>query len=232
MIKWLTCLILTLLVAGSFFFYRNSLNEQSRINQQIAQLEKIPDRDDALEQQISKLKDDVEGKATERTFKGILLTILSAGLVGVLFVTMVLPGLAHRFAHAVYDSGEMLEKDPMHDGLSLVAQGEYILAVEAFKTAARSDPLNRLPWVEIARIQRNHLMDPEAAIQTLRSALEGQEWQVNDAAFFLFRLAELYDEDRHDRVTAAAIMQQVIDEFPDTRHSANSRHKLREWGLY
>jgi TolA-binding protein len=61
--------------------------------------------------------------------------------------------------------------------------------------------------------------------------LESQEWQINDAAYLLFRLAELYEQDRHDRTTAAAIMQQVISEFPETRHSANARHKLHEWGV-
>jgi outer membrane protein assembly factor BamD (BamD/ComL family) len=34
-----------------------------------------------------------------------------------------------------------------------------------------------------------------------------------------------------DRMSAGTIMQQVIDQFPESRHSANARHKLREWGL-
>ena len=177
------------------------------------------------------MKNASEGKAGEKTFGGILLTFLSAGLVGILFVTQVLPMLAHRVAHLVYDSGEMLDKDIMHDARSLVAQGEYDKAIDAFKAAAAHEPLNRLPWVEIARIQRTYLEDSDGAILTLRTALEGQEWQVSDAAYLLFRLAELYDEDREDRNTAAAIMRQVIDEFPETRHSANARHKLHTWGL-
>jgi tetratricopeptide (TPR) repeat protein len=229
--KWLPYLILAALVACSFLYYKCSLNERTRIDTQILQLQSSPDRDDDTEQQIAKLKNEREARSGEATFGGILLTFLGAGLVGILFVTMVLPMLAHRVAHLVYDSGEMLEKDAMHDARSLVAQGEYDKAIEAFKSAAANDPLNRLPWVEIARIQRNHLEDPESAIHTLRTALEGQEWQVNDAAYLLFRLAELYDEDRDDRATAAAIMQQVIDEFPETRHSANARHKLHTWGL-
>jgi tetratricopeptide (TPR) repeat protein len=159
------------------------------------------------------------------------MTFFLAGLIGIVVVTQVLPILAHRITHAVYDSGEMVERDPMHDAHSLVAQGDYEGAIHAFRSAAAADPYNRLPWVEIAKIQRNSLEDPEAAIATLRVALEGQEWPVNDAAYLLFRLAELYDEDRHDRGTAVAIMQQVIDEFPETRHSANARHKLHEWGL-
>lgn len=226
--KWIPYLILALLVAGSFVYYKGAGDEQARLRDEIARLKHEPEPDD---ERIAQLENDADGKAGERTFGGVLLTFLSAGLVGILFVTLVLPMFAHRVAHLVYDSGEMLEKDAMHDARSLVAQGEYDKAIEAFKAAAANDPLNRLPWVEIARIQRTHLEDPESAILTLRTALEGQEWQLNDAAYLLFRLAELYDEDRQDRATAASIMQQVIDEFPETRHSANARHKLHSWGL-
>jgi tetratricopeptide (TPR) repeat protein len=229
--KWISYLILAVLVLGSFLYYKAAVHEQDSIQREIAQLQKSPERDDDNDQQIAKLKSEAEGKAGEKTFGGILLTFLTAGLVGILFVTLVLPMLAHRLAHLVYDSGELLEKDAMHDARSLVAQGEYDKAIEAFRAAAAGDPLNRLPWVEIARIQRTQQENPEAAIHTLRTALESQEWQVNDAAYLLFRLAELYDEDRDDRTTAASIMQQVIEEFPETRHSANARHKLRAWGI-
>ncbi|MEI6674385.1 MAG: tetratricopeptide repeat protein [Verrucomicrobiota bacterium] len=231
--KWLPYLILAALVAGSFWFYQHAIDEQARIKVEIAQLrqQQIEDRDENATAQITKLKNEAEGKASGRILSGILLTFMGAGLLGILFVTFILPVLAHSFAHAVYDSGEMLEVDAMHDARSLVAQGEYLHAIEAFKTAAANDPLNRLPWVEIARIQRNNLQDSEGAILTLRTALENQEWQMSDAAYLLFRLAELYDEDRQDRATAASIMRQVIEEFPETRHSANARHRLHDWEL-
>lgn len=229
--KWLTLLILAVLAAGSYLYYKSALSEQTRIHAKISQLQKMDDRDDDADKQLAKLKNDAEGKVGEKTLAGILLTFLVASTAGVLFVTLVLPLIAHYIAHAVYDSGEMLEQDTLHDAHSLVAQGEYAKAIEAFKIAATRDPLNRLPWVEIARIQRTNLDDAEAAILTLETALEGQEWQVNDAAYLLFRLAELYDEDRNDRVIAASIMRKVILEFPETRHSANARHRLRDWGL-
>jgi len=229
--KWLSYIFLAFLVVGSFFFYKSSGDGLKVLNDKITALQNLEERDEEIDAQINTLKADAESMAGERTFKGILLTFLSAGLVGVLFVTQVLPIIAHRFTHAVYDSGEMIESDAMHDAHSLLAQGDYHGAIEAFKSAAEKDSFNRLPWVEIAKIQRTHLEDPEAAIQTLRSALETHEWQVNEAAYLLFRLAELYDEDRQDRTTAASIMQQVIDEFPETRHSANARHRLHEWGL-
>jgi TolA-binding protein len=50
-------------------------------------------------------------------------------------------------------------------------------------------------------------------------------------AFLMFRLSEIYEEDFQDHDTAGAILSQIIELFPDTRHSANARTKTRQWGL-
>ncbi len=217
--------VLAVLVAGSWMMYSKTGKEMSKVQAQITQL----DETGTDEVQIAKLKTDLQSMEGEKTFNGILLTFLSAGLVGIFVVVHLLPFFAQRVTHAVYDSGEKVEKDVMHDARSLLAQGDYEGAIEAFKLAAAADPLNRLPWVEIAKIQKTNLGDAAAAIQTIRHALESQEWELNDAAYFLFRLAELYDEVEGDRATAVSILNQVVEQFPGTRHSANASHKLHEW---
>lgn len=164
------------------------------------------------------------------TFTGILLTFLTAGYAGIVFVAHVLPLIAHRATHTIYDSGEMVEKDSMAEARSKVAQGDYEAAITAFREAAEKDPGNRIPWVEIVKLQRESMHAPQEAIQTIREVLENHTWQENDAAYFLFRLAELYNGDMGDHDSAVAIMNQVMEQFPETRHSANARHKLHEWG--
>jgi tetratricopeptide (TPR) repeat protein len=225
MTKWIMYGVLAVLVAGSWMMYSKTGKEMSKVQAQITQL----DETGTDEVQIAKLKTDLQSMEGEKTFNGILLTFLSAGLVGIFVVVHLLPFFAQRVTHAVYDSGEKVEKDVMHDARSLLAQGDYEGAIEAFKLAAAADPLNRLPWVEIAKIQKTNLGDAAAAIQTIRHALESQEWELNDAAYFLFRLAELYDEVEGDRATAVSILNQVVEQFPGTRHSANASHKLHEW---
>lgn len=225
--KWLFYGGLLVLVLGSWMFYANAGRELETITAEITREADLGDPDD----QVNALTLAYQRVDQQHTFTGILLMFLTAGLLGIVFVVHVLPAIAHRFTHAVYDSAEMVEKDPMHDARSLVAQGEWEAAIDAFKIAAAADPLNRLPWVEIAKIQRDQLEDPAAAVATIRLALESQEWQVSDAAYFLFRLSELYDEGIADRTSAVSVLQQVIDEFPESRHSANARHKLHEWGL-
>ncbi len=187
--------------------------------------EKDPDTEDKVLEFQQKLK----GDSNELIFGGVLLSLLTAGYVGVLFVLHVLPMLAHRATQSVYDSTEEVGIDPMSEARSKIAQGDYDAAIKAFYEGARQNPMDRLPYVEIAKIQLTHKHDPDAAISTLTQAIEGQEWEENDAAFLMFRLAEIYHDNKKDSEAAAAVMQQVIDQFPATRHSANAAHKMQEW---
>ena len=206
--------------------YSKSGDKMEDLKEQVVKFETEGNMEDAKKAENQMIE--AEG---EKTFNGILLTFLSAGLVGIFAVVHLLPFFAQRLTHAVYDSGEMVEKDVMHDARSLLAQGNYEGAIAAFQQAAAAEPLNRLPWVEIAKIYKDNLGDPASAVATIRHALESQEWEVNDAAYFLFRLAELYDEVDGDRASAVAIMNQVVEQFPGTRHSANATHKLHDWAI-
>ncbi len=222
--------VLCFLVLGSWVLFYRAGTEMRDLQKQIEQIEQVEGTGDGMEG-LGELKSKYAGIEGERIFSGILLSFLSAALVGIVFVTKLLPIFAHKLTHAVYDSGQEVEADPLHDARVLVAQGEWDAAIEAFKEGAKRDPYNRMPWIEIAKIQRVNLEDPTAAISTLRDAIQGQEWEVNDAAYLMFRLAELYDEDTDDRGAAVLIMEQVMEQFPETRHSANARTKLHEWGL-
>lgn len=212
-------------LCGACWFWYASTNH--RIAERVEQVSKIKDAGDP-EGKVAELESELVGLEGQQTFKGILLTFLSAGVVGILFSVHVLPAIAQRFTHAIYDSGEMIGDDVMREARSLLAQGEYEAAVEAFREAIQAEPDNRMPWMEIVKIQRDNLNDPQSAIETLRSAIESAPWPVDDAAYFMFRLAELHEEIDVDRVMVAAIMQQVVDLYPGTRHAANARHRLQE----
>lgn len=216
-------LVLGILMGASWMFFSKKGKEVQDIRDDIARNEAIWEPE-----MLAERKTAADSLDNEKTFSGILLTFVSAGFVGILFVVYLLPFFAHRVTHAVYDSAEMIEKDVMHDARSLLAQGDYAGAIEAFKQAAAAEPTNRLPWVEITKIYRDNVGDTASAIQTARYALESQAWSVDDAAYFMFRLAELYPEVEGHHGTSMAIMQQVIEQFPGTRHSANATHKLQE----
>ncbi len=157
--------------------------------------------------------------------------LLLAGIyAGVLFVMYILPAITDKATAAVLDSNELIETDPLHDARAAYARGDYEEAMDVYRSVVDDDPYNRLPWVEIAKIQHDNLEDPEAALLTLRTALESHEWPVNDAAYFMGRLSDIYLTDFDDRESAIAILNQMIEIFPETRHSANATHKLREMG--
>lgn len=227
MLKWILYGVLAVAVGGSWLMYSGKVADYRAQEEKISALKDLGDGDP--EEQLPKMESELQSLEADKTFSGIVLTFLSAGLIGIVLVAHVIPFMAERLTQSVYDSGEVAEEDPMNSARSLVAQGDYEGAIEAYKLAAANDPLNRLPWVEIIKIQKDHLEDPHGAIATIRHALDSQEWQVNDAAYFLFRIAELYDEVLGDRASAIGIMNQVIAEFPQTRHSANAAHKLHEW---
>ncbi len=227
MVKYIGIAALVLLLAGSWFMFYKSGDEARDLAKQVDQLIDLGDPDE----KAPELKVRMHSLEGQRTFNGILLVFLSAGLTGIVFVTWLLPMFAQKLTHAVYDSGEEVERDPFHDARVFMAQGEWEAAIASFREAAQLDPLNRMPYVEIAKIQKQHLEDPAAAIETLREAIEGQEWEPNDAAFLMFRLAEVYDDSTGDRAAAVTLMEQVIEQFPESRHSANARTKLHEWGM-
>jgi tetratricopeptide (TPR) repeat protein len=156
--------------------------------------------------------------------------MLAGVYVGVLFVLYILPAITDKATSAVLDSNELVETDPLHDARAAYARGDYEEAMEVYRNVAEDDPYNRLPWVEIAKIQHDNLDDPEASLETLRTALESHEWAVNDAAFFMGRLAEIYNEDMDDPESCVVILEQMVELFPETRHSANATHRLREMG--
>jgi len=169
-------------------------------------------------------------KESLTVFTGVLLAFLSAGFVGIAFVAYVLPAMANKFTHALYESGASVEADPMRDARALVAQGNYAAALEAFRQAAGKLEGNRIPWIEMVKLQREHLDDPLGAAATLREALEGHAWSEEDGGFLMFRLADVYADGLQDQETAAGVLLQLTEQFPQTRHSANARHRLQQWG--
>jgi outer membrane protein assembly factor BamD (BamD/ComL family) len=49
-----------------------------------------------------------------------------------------------------------------------------------------------------------------------------------DAALLCSRLADVYSTYQHDITKARALLMQVIETMPNTRHAANATHRLQE----
>ncbi len=213
--------ILAILTCATLIVWQEAESEK-------AEMLAAPAPEDEMEIMTGRREAEAEGHVM---MKVILPMILTAAYAGFLTVVYVLPEVVDRFTQETLGSTEAVEDDALHDARAALAQGDYDEAIKRFREVYKTDPDDRFPLVEIARIQREKLDDPEAAVATLQDALESKDWRQNDAGFFMFRIADIYENDLENKEGAINILQQVYEEFPDTRHSANATHKLREFGV-
>ncbi len=147
---------------------------------------------------------------------------------GLFVVLVMLPSLADKIGAFFFSAPEQIKPDPLIKAAAKVSQGDYEGAIKAYRAIASEEPENRFPVFEIAKIQQEYLNDVDAAIETFEDSLENTDWAENDAAAILFRLQQIYLESKQDEEHATALLQTVIDRFPETRHSANAHHRLNE----
>ena len=157
----------------------------------------------------------------------LLITIIYAGI---LVVVYVLPMFVDRVSEEMMGSSEEVEDDPLNEAKAAVVDGDYPEAIRIYRGIWAANPSDRYPMVEIARIQRDKLESPAVAVETLKEALEGNEWEDDDAAFLMFRMAEIYEKDLDDRESLILTLKRAVEELPETRHAANASHRLRELG--
>lgn len=154
--------------------------------------------------------------------------IIIAVLGGLLFVTWLLPALGDKISEGMMGSGEKAEETPSSRAVGLIARGDYQGAILEFEKMAAASPADRYPVVEISRIYRDKLDDPDGAIQTLHTALVSREWRPEDEVFLRLRMADIQVADKKDFAAAREAVQAVVTKFEGTPHAANATHKLRQ----
>ena len=153
--------------------------------------------------------------------------VLVGSAAGVLVVTMVMPAVGDAIGHFFYNPNEQIEKSPHAGAMVAIAHGDYETAVQEYLKAFEQDPHDMLALSEVAKIECEHLGNPAAAADILEQAL-GREWTQEDAAFLTSRLVEVYWKHQHNFRDARALLMQIIETMPGTKHAANAQHKLQE----
>ena len=155
----------------------------------------------------------------------LLVTVIYGGVLTILYV---LPVLVDKVSEEMMGSTAEVDDDPLDEARAAVAEGEYADAIAVYRRYLLENPESRHSLGEIAKIQRDHLNSPAGAISTLEQGLDEYEWSEDDAAFLMFRIAEISEEDLTDKNQVIAVMKRVIRELQGTRHAGNAAHKLRE----
>jgi tetratricopeptide (TPR) repeat protein len=152
--------------------------------------------------------------------------VLGAGI-AILFVTTILPAMVESMTNLFFNPNERIEKDPHSDAISAVARGDYEGAIEAYRAIYEEDPTDTLALSESAKIYCEHLNDPAAAAELIEEALK-KEWPADGVAFLSTRLVDVYWKYQHDGRSARALLLQIMEVMPETRHAANASHRLQE----
>ncbi|CAN5885764.1 hypothetical protein BH11VER1_BH11VER1_06110 [soil metagenome] len=157
----------------------------------------------------------------------LLSIILLAVVGGVVFVTVVLPRMGDAVGTMMYSSGEKLGEDKGRKAAALLAQGDYEGAIAEYQKVIDDNPDDTFAISEIAKIRAEHLDSPITALSFLQEHLERQEWPPDNAAFLMFRMVDvLMDQEQYD--DSKELLEQIVGNFPGTRHSANANHKITD----
>jgi len=146
-----------------------------------------------------------------------------------LFIKFLLPKITEAMSGMMIGESvappKIEEANTMRTARVALARGDYEAAVKAFETAAEEMPDDRMPIVECVKVQVENLEDLEGAVETYKAALK-REWGEADEAFFMFRLAELYEEKLEDLESARDVLEDIAGAFPETAHFTNALNKL------
>ena len=154
-------------------------------------------------------------------------TVLIGGAAAIVVATMVMPRIGDAVGNFFFSPNQQIEKDPHSAAQAALARGDYAEAVEEYRQIIESDPADTLSYSEIAKICCEHLDDAPGAAEVLEQALQ-REWAPDDAAFLTARLVDVYWKHQRDGRGARALLTQIIETMPGTRHAANAEHRLRE----
>lgn len=163
----------------------------------------------------------------EKEVYKLLSVLLLAVVGGIFFVMVILPKLGDAVGTMMYSSGEEVASDEGMKAASKMAAGDYHGAIEEYKEMMKLKPEDPFPVSEIAKIHAEKLQDPATALAFLQDHLQSREWSPENAAFLMFRMVDLH-AGRREFDSAKHILEQVVGNFPGTRHSANAKHRINE----
>ena len=155
--------------------------------------------------------------------------MITVGVIaGLAAVKYLIPWIGDAMGTFFFSSGEQIVMDDNMKAVAKLAQGDYEGAIAEYEKIAKEKPDDSFPVAEIAKIYSEKMGDPRRALTFLQSRLEAKAWEQDAAAFLMFRMVDIQSEKLKDLQAAHDLLEEVIANFPNTRHSANANHKLHE----
>jgi len=158
----------------------------------------------------------------------LFLSLIALGIAaGVMFAFSVLPLIGEQIGAFFYAPGQESEKSPHAPALACVARGDLEGAVAAYRAVLDGHPTDTHAISEATRLLCDKLERPADAAALLEEQLQ-KEWGMEDLAFLVNRLVDVSWNHLRDFSRASELLQQLVEAMPETRHSANATHRLRD----
>ena len=149
-------------------------------------------------------------------------------IIGGIVSMSIIPAIGDVVGDLLYNSPEQAPKNPHAPAIAKINGGDFEGAVEAFRAVLQENPEDTMAASEAARLLCEKLGRPEEAATFLEEQIEEGAFTNDQLAFLSERLVDVYWHHMRDAVRARAILVQLAEQFPDTRHSANAYHRLLE----
>jgi hypothetical protein len=156
------------------------------------------------------------------------LLLLGGGASAILIASWVAPWMGDKAGTIVYSSGEVLHPGDMTPAVTKLEQGDYEGAIAECAALLRDNPDDTQAMIEIASIRAHKLHDALGAITFLQEQLDARKQLGESAAPLMFLIVDIRLELLHDATGARHVLEQIIERFPDTPHSAHAHHRLHE----
>jgi hypothetical protein len=116
-----------------------------------------------------------------------------------------------------------------HSGArALIARGEIEKGVLAFQAAIAAHPQDAVPYTELARIHRDQLGQPEAALQWFRKARDLGKPTPGETAILMREILELARKHLHNPLRVAPDLAWYGQRLEGTSEAAWARRELAE----
>jgi len=109
---------------------------------------------------------------------------------------------------------------------SHVARGQYQAAVDAFELAIVEDPSDSMPYIRVARIQRDKMNDDAGSARWFKKALTESELQSGMRTLLRKELLELFEVRMEQPEKAAPMLARISEEEPDSADGAWAAEEL------
>lgn len=157
------------------------------------------------------------------------LGIVGLGLViGCVVAWSLLPAIGDQVGSYFYNPATEIEKNPHQKAMAKMAGGDFQGAVDEYARVLEKDPADTHAISEMVRIYCDKLHQPEPAAALLEQVIGQEHWSNDQLAFLGERLVDVYWLHQGDALRARAILLQLAEQMPETKHAANALHRLHE----